>query len=194
MRCRYRGGLTRRRGQTAYHLVEEIADAEPVLGGNLDNGLESEPVELERAVAGAAVVRFVDGDHNRHAVPAQRLRDFVVSRHGPLPAIDHEDEQVDGSGGAADAFGDGLLHGVQAGPNDTPGVDQRENATLPLDRAAQYVARGARHGADNGAPGTGQSIEQGRFADVGSADEGDLAVRSCRGTCHAGIGVRRLYA
>ena len=80
-------------GQPLDDFVEEIADALPVLRGDLHHRLEPQLVEIERARFRALVVGLVDRDDDRAALCANRLRDFEIGRHQPLAAVDDEHEQ-----------------------------------------------------------------------------------------------------
>ena len=58
------------RGQPADHFVEQIAGALAVLGGDLHDRLEAEPIELDRPAACALVVGLVNcHDHRRFRAP-----------------------------------------------------------------------------------------------------------------------------
>ena len=74
--------------------VEQVADAVAVLGADLDDVIEAEPVELERAGAGAAIVGLVDGENDRHVRLARGLGDFLVAGHKTFAAVDDEHDQI----------------------------------------------------------------------------------------------------
>ena len=76
--------------------LEQIADALAVLGADLDDGVEAQPIQLERAGAGAAVVGLVDREDDRHAGIARGLGDVLVAGDQALAAVDHEDDQIGG--------------------------------------------------------------------------------------------------
>ena len=60
-------------------LVKQVADAFAVFGGHLDDGLESEAVELERTAARALVIGLVDRHHHRGMRRAQGAGDLLVA-------------------------------------------------------------------------------------------------------------------
>ena len=88
---RHRGLLRLLRGSTVAvcrepggDLVEEVADASAVFSRDFDHGIESQPVELERAAFRALVVGLVHGDHDRRRGAPERCRDLFVARQPGL--------------------------------------------------------------------------------------------------------------
>ncbi len=72
---------------------EQIADAVAVLGADLHDRVEAEPVQLEGSVARATIVHLVDGEDDRHAGSTRGRGDVLVAGNQSFAAVDdHHDE------------------------------------------------------------------------------------------------------
>src|SRR5262245_33884716 len=70
-----------------HDLVEQVARAFSMFGRDLDHGLETELVELERATARPPIVHLVHRQDHRNVCAAERRCNFLVSRDQALPPI-----------------------------------------------------------------------------------------------------------
>ena len=139
-------------GQPLDHFVEQIADAQPVLGGDLHDRLESELVEIERAGARAPVVGLVDRHDHRPALRSDRLGDLEIGRHEPFAAIDHEDEHRGVLERPPAVLEDELLKGSSLLPN-MPAVSVSRNGTVRQFAGCWITSRVVPAvGVDDGAP------------------------------------------
>ena len=142
-------------------LVEEVAGPLSVLGGNLDHRLETQPIELERAIPGPLVVGLVDRNQHRHVRRSQAAGDLLVGRQQSVPAIHNKDNDI----GRLERFlaldDDQLVQRIVARPEKPPGIDEGERGAQPLGGMGIRVAGRPRYGGDDGAPGAGNSVKQG---------------------------------
>ena len=125
-RIRHRG----RRHQPE-DLVEQIANAVAVLGGDLKHGLEAELIELHDAGAGALVVGFVDREQYLLAGCTQFLRDGLVARDEPFAAVHHHDEQVRTGDGTLALLDDEFVQRVETGAVQSAGIADVEGTPPP---------------------------------------------------------------
>jgi hypothetical protein len=165
-------------------LVEQIADPDPVLGGNLEHRIEPELIEVDDAGKGAAVIRLVDGEHRRLVGCAQRLRDLSVAADQPLAAIYNEDKEIRVGDRAMPALQHQLVQRIFARAEHAAGVGQLELRILPLDALREDVTCRPGDGGDDRAPRMREAIEECRLADVGAADEHD----GRKGSGHRSVG------
>ena len=106
-----------------------------VLGGDLDDRLEPELIELDRPPARPLVVGLVDRHQHRHARPCRSARgDLLVAGHQPFPAVDDEHDDVRGVERPPAVLDDQLVQRILAGAEHPAGVDERERDSLPLGR------------------------------------------------------------
>ena len=78
--------------------------------------------------------------------------------------------------------------------SDAGGIDEAEEVALALDDLVDGVAGGAGDGRNDGPFGIGKGVEQGGFADVGAADDGDLGFARFVLTVRALLADRLLYS
>ena len=152
-------------------LVHQLADALPVLGADLDDRVEAEPVQLERPAARAPIVGLVDRQDRRRRPRPDGGGNVLVAGHQPLAAVDDEHDEVRRPQRAPAALDHQLVQRILAGAEHPAGVGQLERPILASDRMRDDVPGGARDGRHDGAPGPGQPIEQRGLTDVGPADE-----------------------
>ena len=144
-----------------------------MLGRQRERLAEAKRERLDPPGLAGAALGLVGGDDHRRVLMPQPARDFLVERGQPLAPVDHEQGDI------------GLAHrglGLLAhAPGQRGGIDllepggvhdaEFEPEQLPLALAAVAGDAGAivdqRHALAD------QAIEQGRFSDIGSADDGN---------------------
>ena len=170
-------GFGRRRlrglGEGGEDGVEEVADADVVLGGDGEDVGEAEAAEVFGGGGEGGGVDFVDGEEDGLAGAEEETGEGEVGGGEFGAAVDdHDDGGGFGEGGLGLAEDFGGDEGGVVG-DDAAGVDDAGVAGLPLDEAVDAVAGDAGLVADDGAAGAGEAIEEGGFADVGAAADGD---------------------
>ena len=160
-------------GEDGEDFVEEVADADVVLGGDgLDVG-EAEAAEVFGGGGEVDGVDFVDGEEDGLAAAEEEAGEGEVGRGELGAAVDDHDDGVgffEGGLGLAEDFGgdEGDVVG-----DDAAGVDDARVGGLPLDLAVDAVAGDAGLVADDGAARAGEAIEEGGLTYVGAAADGD---------------------
>ncbi len=168
-----------RRRQPRDDLVEQVADPEPALGGDRDRLAEAEAVEVvdDRV---ADLVHLVHDHQRRAAVAAQALADREVEIGEAALRVHQEHHQVgepDRDLGLAPHVRVAALEG---GGQEAAGVHQHERAPRPLGGRGVAVARDAGPVVDHRSALAQDTVEERRFADVGTSDDRD------DGSGHAG--------
>jgi len=160
-------------GEGGEDLVEEVADADVVLGGDGEDVAESKAAEVFGGGGEGDDVDLVDGEEDGLAAAQEETGEGDVGA-GELGAAvdDHDDDLRLGEGGLGleEDFG-GDEFGVVG--DDAAGVYQACVGSHPFDEAVDAVASNAGLVADDGAARTGEAIEERRLADVGAAADGD---------------------
>ena len=143
------------------HGIEQIAHAAAMLGADFDHRFESQPIQLQRAVCGAAVVRLVDGHHV--GAPVLRTVAAISSSPDTSPSRPSATNTMRSAvlQRAMTALDDELVQRIFAGAEEAAGVGQVEAGATPVGGMSNDVARRARHGRDDGLPNPGQPIEKG---------------------------------
>ena len=151
--------------------LAQLLDAGAVLGRDQER-LEPQPVELPHSGASLAHVALVDHQHDRLAAAAQRGEHLLVAGHRPGAAVDHEQEHV--------ALVDREQHlraeaeRILALGHQAAGVDEVDRGVVvELRGLDDAVAGDPGQVVHDGATPSHQPVEEGRFADVGAADDGD---------------------
>ncbi len=160
-------------GQPLDHFVEEIADTQPMLRGNFHHRLESELVEIEGARFRAFVVGFVDRDDDRTALCPNRLGDFEIGRHQPLPAIDDEHEERRIFERAPAVLQHLLLKRILALAEHAGRVGQQKRNVLPVGGVLDDIAGRPGRRIHDCPPGAGYTVKKCRFPDIRAPDEDD---------------------
>ena len=136
-------------------------------------GSKPELIELERAGARAPIVGLVDGQDRRHVRAADRGGNVLVAGHQSFAAVDDEDDHV----GGVDAPAARARRPVGAADPARRQTSRRCRSARtrgPARRPDGSARRGwSRDGRHDGAPRTGQPVEQRGLAHVGTADEHD---------------------
>ena len=154
------------------HGVHQVVHAGAVLGRDLEHVIEPEREELVHPIAGPLVVGLVHRQqHRRLRDPTDLGRNFIVSGHASLAAVDHEDHQIGLQNGALAVLDDEVVQRILGVAEDAAGVDESEGHALPLGVMRHDVAGGPGHRVDDGATGARDAIEERRLAHVGAADE-----------------------
>ena len=134
--------MSRRAGRSADDLVEQVANTVAVFGGDLDDRLEAELIELDRAAARPLVVGLVDRHQHRHVHRAEPLGDLLVAGHQPVASIYNEDNDLRRfERPLARRCTTSSWSGSCARAEHPAGIDQRERNPLPLSRLRDHVAR-----------------------------------------------------
>ena len=160
-------------GQSGDDFVEQVRHALAVLRRNLEDRVEPEAVELERAPARAAIVRFVDREDDGAVRAAEGGGDLLVGRQQPVAAIHDEHEDIGRFDRTAAVGDDQIVERILARPEHPAGIDEGERSTLPFGGLRDDVPGRARDWRHDRATGAGDSIEHGRLPDVRPADQHD---------------------
>ena len=159
--------------QDGEDFVEEVADVEGVLGGYGHEVADTEAAEIFGGGFHAFGVDFVDGEEEGLAGFDEEAGKVDVGGGEFGAAVDDHDDGVgfiESEAGLAEDFGGDL--GVVVG-DDTTSIDKAGGAALPADFAVDAIAGDAGLVADDGAARAGEAIEEGGFAYVGAAADGD---------------------
>ena len=133
------GARLARAGSRAHDLVEQVADAVAVLGGDLDDRLEAEREELDRATRAPArsSVLLTARSPARRALRT-RCGNLLVARHEPLAPVDDEAPRrrrdVERPQPVLD---DQFVQRIRSRAEHSAGIDEREAAVAPLGRRRQ---------------------------------------------------------
>jgi hypothetical protein len=169
--------------QVLHDPIEQIAGANPVIGGHGHRVTEAQFVEFNRHVFAIDIVDLVRNQNGWFVSATEEIRDIVVTGRDTCFRIDHEYDHVGFIHGAlglvarplGDFNGRGL---VDFGSVLKSGrIDDRELDSAPGCCAVETIPSGTRNVLDNGSSFTDESIEERGFADIGSANNRDY--RSC---------------
>src|SRR5579883_555334 len=135
-------------------------------------------------------IPFIDADDDAAAAFVSVARDGGIEADDALGGIEHQQHHV----GHADVpaghdhaqlFGHGFGLALAA---DARGVDEDVLDAVACDGFIHGIAGGSGDGGDDGPLGAGERVEQGRFADVGAANDRDLNVIRRRVRAGGGAG------
>src|SRR5690606_2878255 len=162
-------------GQQRQHPVQQLAGVAAVLRGDRDGIAQAQLVKLQhrRFLIGPVAVDFVDGQKDGFFPAAQKLRHLGVQRVDAFAAVDDQDDHVGlghGDLGLSPALRGDVFGGVRI---DAARVDHREDAVAPAALAVEPIAGDAGLILHDRDPAPDEAVEQGRFAHVGPADQGD---------------------
>ena len=146
-------------GQALDHLVEQVPGSLPMLGGNLDDRLEAQAVELGRRIFRPAIVGLVDGDEHRNVGRTQAVGNLLVCRDETLPAIHNEHNEIRCRQRLLPLLDDERVQRIGARPKEASGVDERKRRAQPLRGKRLGVTGGPWHRRDNCASRARNSIE-----------------------------------
>ena len=177
-------------GEELLDLAEQVAELAALFSGHGHDGRKRELLhrgghERKERVLRLVEVRLVDGEDDVRRILGQKLEDFEV---GGLPAegLDHEDDRIDlaerGAHGAVHAA-DELVADLRLEPRgvheDDLGVGFGHDAEHAVARRLRLL-RGDRDLLAD------QVVDQGRLADVRTADDGHIAAAEALGHLHGG--------
>ena len=166
-----------RGGQAGEGGVHEVFDAFAVNGADGENGGEAEADEFVGVFFLVGGVHFVDGHDDGLAAFAQALGDFLVEGDDAFLDIDDEDDGAGGFDGDFDLFKGGLDDDVgglfTAQEADAAGVHEGVGAAVPFGLDADAVAGDAGLVVNDGDALADDAVEEGGFADIRAADDGD---------------------
>ena len=145
--------------QTLDHLVEQVPGSQPMLGGNLDDRLEAQAVELGRGIFRPAIVGLVDGDEHRDVRRTQAVGNLLVGGDEAFPAIHNEHNEIGRRQSLLPLLDDERVQRIGARPEESSGVDERKRRAQPLRGKRLGVAGGPWHRRDDRASGARNSIE-----------------------------------
>jgi len=123
-------------------------------------------------------VPLVDDDDDGAARLVGVAADVGVEGGDSVGGVEDEEADVGGLEVLA-GHDDGELFGHELGlalATDSGRVDETEVVRAAGDDLVHSIAGGAGDGRDDGARGAGEGVEQGGFADVGTANDGDLGL------------------
>ena len=161
-------------GQQFDETVEQVAGAEALGGGDAHRLAEPEAVEVvrERDRFGPSILLAAT---TIGRLPRRRMSAISWSP-GRRPArASTTSSATCASASAALAWSwIETASGSSSSRSTPPGVDQREVAAVPVGRELLAVARDARSFVHDRFAALGEAVDEGRFADVRIADDGDL--------------------
>jgi hypothetical protein len=105
-----------------------------MLRGDFDHRVEAQPVELERASAGAAIVRLVDGDDDGRVGGVDGAGDLLVGWHQPFATIYYEDNDIRRLERFVAPLDDELVKRILARAEQPARVHERERGAAPVGR------------------------------------------------------------
>ncbi len=176
-------------GEVGEDGLHEVVHAVVVQRGD-GEAVVAEVEEVAHAVFVLGEVALVDGDVAGDAGFVDEAGDFFIGGVESVEDIDDEDDDGGIGNGEVDLFADGgfddvMLDGVVEDV-DAAGVDEGEGGVVPHDFAHEAVACNAALVVYDGDAFACDAVEEGGFADVGTADDGHDACRGILGLCHGG--------
>ena len=161
-------------GEVPHALVQQVPGAVAVEGGDGHGVPQPQVVELvEVRVRRAGGIHLVHCQHNGLAAAQQHGGHLLVRGGEPGLDVGEEDDHVRVAHGDAGLLAhEGEDFAVGAGL-DAPGVDEGKFPSVPVGLAVDTVARNAGGVLHDGDSLPDQLVEQGGFAHVGAADDGD---------------------
>ena len=162
-----RGG----RGAHGERMLDQLAHVLAVRGGDRQRGAERELVKFGAGALGGQAFGFVHGDQHGPARAAEQVGDRAILAGHAFAAVDQEDDCV----GLRDRRLGLSCHGAHdaaPGPGlEASGVDDEIGSVAAAPAPVVAVAGEPGVVGDQGSARRGQAVEEGRFADIGPADE-----------------------
>ncbi len=153
--------------------VEQIANTVTVFGRDLEDWIEAELIHLQRAAARALVIELVDREQRRLPRFANHLGDLAIAADQSFAAIHNEHKEIGVTDRSSAAFEHECVQRVFARTEHPACVGELEPRTFPLHGLRKDIPGGARNRRDDCAARLRDTVEQGRFAHVGTADQHD---------------------
>jgi hypothetical protein len=154
-------------------MLEQVDDPLAMLRAHRDRLAEAEGKGLEDPGLAGSAFGLVGRKNDRRALRAEPAGDFLVQRSRPGAGVDQEQSDI-GIAHSGDGLrthparqGVGILILVAGGVDDPKVEPEQARLTLPP------IAGDARPIVDQGELAAHQPVEQGGFADVGPAHDGD---------------------
>ena len=157
--------------QVIDNLVEQIARAMAVRGGDGERVAQAQLVEFPQLIELVGGVELVDREQHRLGGLAQDARDFLVVGVDAGLAVHDEDDHVGLVGRLERLRADGALELVLGAHLNAAGVDQLELDAVPVSLVVRTVARDAAHLVHDSLVGLGDSIDERGFAHVRAAND-----------------------
>ena len=164
------GGLLLDAREICHDLVEHIAKAKPLLGGDADGRADAESVEVVDLVLEFRVIELVHNEYNGLFAPAKHLRHLLIGGGESGSAVHDEDDNVRRLDRKLRLAAHLLCDDVLALGLDAARVDQGEVVVEPLAVRIDAVARNARRILNYRDALAHYLIEKCRFAHVRAAD------------------------
>ena len=159
--------------EAADHLIEQVAQAQHVRGGDGKRIAQAQRVEVVHRVAHLLIVDLVDHQNDRLVAAAQHGRHVLIIRRQPRASVGEEEDDVARLDGDLRLTAHLFEQDVVRARLDAAGVDQREFVVQPLAVRVDAVAGDAGGVLHDGDAPSGDLVEEGGFADVRPADHGD---------------------
>ncbi len=166
-----RGRLGGLRSQQIRYRVEQFFHSKSMRGGDREQALDAEAMELAGLSFEAGGIQLVDRQQGRTPRLTNQGQRFGVGRTDTGPAVHHKNHHVGGRDRLERLRRDPLAQALALAEFQAAAVDQDKAASAMLRRMQVQVARGARDGADDGAATAGDAIKQRRFARVSTAHQ-----------------------
>ena len=157
----------------AHDLVEQISKAQPLRRGKGNRVAQPQGIELVHRFLELWRIDLVYAEHHGLFALSEHGRDLHIRRGHALPSVHEEQDYIRRLNGKLRL--PAHLHGnlILAGGLDSAGIDQGKGIVQPLRIAINAVARHARRILHDGDAPADQPVEQGRFAHIGAAYNGD---------------------
>ena len=165
-------GLGRLGGQFLDDRVEEVAGPGPLQRGDGVQIAEAERIELGGLRLAAPRVGLVGDEHHGFAAAAQAVGDLVLDRDDAGLRVDDEEDHVGLVDGRLGLPAHGRLD-LAGRIVEAAGVHEGELPPAPVRRGVEAIAGGPRLVLHDGHALADDTVEEGRFADVGTPDDGD---------------------
>ena len=144
-----------------------------MFGCDLENRIESELIHFQCAAARALVIELVDREQRRLPRLANNLSDLAIAADKSFAAIHNEHKEIGVTDRSSAAFEHQCVQRILARAEHPACVGELEPRTFPLHRLRKDIPGGARNRRHDCAARPRDTVEQGRFAHVGTADQHD---------------------
>jgi hypothetical protein len=152
----------------------ELGHALAVLGGDLKRLAETKVVGLESPRGAGVTLGLVGGQDHRLGCAAKDLAEHAVERNHAFAGVDQEQADVRFFDGPLCLGAHPRFQALVGDILEAGGVDQLQLKVADSPRAEAPVASHARAVVDDRQLLAGEAVEQGRFADIGAADDGEF--------------------
>ena len=153
--------------------VQQVTAAPAVQGRHRVRLAEPEVPHRGRLGLGALVVDLVGGQHHRLLAAPQHLDHRLVDVLGADGGVDHEEHGVGGGDGQLGLLGDLGGHALARRAPSRRCRPRTNCAAVPVRVVGHPVPGHPGHVLDDGLAAADDPVDQGRLADVGTADDGD---------------------